>query len=69
MVKKKKSKGTVHSSLGEVKTKFFTFGSKKDPFVFRTGEKLNNVTLAYETYGELSPEADNAILVFHALSA
>jgi homoserine O-acetyltransferase len=26
------------------------------------------VTLAYETYGKLSPAADNAILVFHALS-
>ncbi|HMP90908.1 MAG TPA: homoserine O-acetyltransferase [Kiritimatiellia bacterium] len=56
------------SSLGEVKTKFFTFGDKKDPFVFQTGEKLDRITLAYETYGELSPAADNAILLFHALS-
>lgn len=69
-MKKKKTKKTksLHSSLGEVKTKFFTFGSRKEPFEFRTGEKLSSVTLAYETYGELSPNADNAILVFHALS-
>lgn len=55
-------------SIGKVKTEFFTFGSAKKPFVFRTGEKLNKVTLAYETYGTLSPRKDNAILVFHALS-
>jgi len=54
--------------LGEVKTRLFTFGDRKNPFVFRTGEKLDSVTVAYETYGELSPNADNAILVFHALS-
>jgi O-acetylhomoserine (thiol)-lyase len=43
------------SDLGEVKTKFFTFGDRQHPFVFRTGEKLAPVTLAYETYGKLSP--------------
>ena len=46
----------------------FTFGDRKHPFVFRTGEKLEKVTLAYETYGTLSPAADNAVLLFHALS-
>jgi homoserine O-acetyltransferase len=51
-----------------VKTQLFRFGSRKEPFVFRTGEKLESVTLAYETYGKLSAKADNAILVFHALS-
>jgi len=56
------------SSLGDVKTKLFTFGNRNDPFVFRTGEKLDQVTIAYETYGELSPSGDNAVLVFHALS-
>ena len=56
------------SALGEVETKFFNFADRRHPFVFRTGEKLASVTLAYETYGELSPARDNAILVFHALS-
>ena len=63
-----KKKAQVQSDLGEVKTKFFTFADRKDPFVFRTGEKLAPITLAYETYGKLSPAHDNAILIFHALS-
>jgi len=37
-------------------------------FTFATGETVPRVHLAYETYGELSPERDNAILVFHALT-
>ena len=32
------------------------------------GRKLYNVNIRYETYGELSPAKDNAILVTHALS-
>lgn len=54
--------------IGAVKTKLFHFGDRNHPFMFRTGEKLDSVTLAYETYGELSAEKDNAILVYHALS-
>ena len=54
--------------VGEVKTQFFTFADAKHPFEFRTGETLDSVTIAYETYGTLSPKRDNAILVFHALS-
>lgn len=59
---------TTSREVGAVKTNFFTFADRKNPFVFRTGETLAPVTLAYETYGELSPSRDNAILVFHALS-
>jgi homoserine O-acetyltransferase len=32
------------------------------------GGRLEEVTLAYETYGELNAAKDNAILVFHALT-
>lgn len=32
------------------------------------GGRLEKVTLAYETWGELSPRRDNAILLFHALT-
>ena len=32
------------------------------------GERLPEVTLAYECWGELSPEADNAIIIFTGLS-
>ncbi len=32
------------------------------------GRSFGPITLAYETYGELSPAKDNAILILHALS-
>lgn len=61
-------KKQIASTLGEVKTQFFTFADRRHPFVFRTGEKLAPVQLAYETYGTLNAARDNAILLFHALS-
>lgn len=56
-------------SVGSVATEFFSFGSPQDPLVLRSGETLDEVTVAYETYGELSPGRDNAVLIFHALTA
>ncbi len=56
------------ASIGSTNTRFFTFGTTGDPFVLKSGETLPEVTLAYETYGELSPDRDNAVLVFHALT-
>jgi len=38
------------------------------PFAMERGGALPEVTLAYETWGQLSPERDNAILVFTGLS-
>ncbi len=64
----KKKPAAKRSDLGEVKTQFFTFGDQRHPFIFRTGEKLDSVTLAYETNGTLNADRSNAILVFHALS-
>lgn len=61
-------KKQIASTLGEVKTQFFTFADRRHPFVFRTGEKLSPVQLAYETYGTLNAARDNAVLLFHALS-
>jgi homoserine O-acetyltransferase len=55
-------------SVGVTETRFFTFASPDEPFWLRSGESLDRVTVAYETYGELSAERDNAILVFHALT-
>jgi len=37
-------------------------------FVLRRGGKLPEVTVAYESWGELSPNGDNAILIFTGLS-
>ena len=38
------------------------------PFGLKSGQSLPEVTIAYETYGELSSDRDNAVLVFHALT-
>ena len=55
-------------SVGTTTTEFFTFASQENPFRLKSGESLSEVTIAYETYGELSPSHDNAVLVFHALT-
>lgn len=54
--------------MGLVKKNFFTFATKKQPMYFESGQKLAPITLAYETYGTLSPKQDNAVLVLHALT-
>ena len=38
------------------------------PFVLEGGGVLSDVSMAFETWGELSPAADNAILICHALT-
>ena len=53
---------SMHAGL--VKEKFFTYDK---PFKMENG-LLDNFTLAYETYGELSASSDNAILICHALT-
>ena len=51
-----------------VETKFFDLPDELLPFKMRSGETLNGVRLAYEIYGEISPEKDNVVLLFHALT-
>ncbi|MCL5271449.1 MAG: homoserine O-acetyltransferase [bacterium] len=59
----------MKKKLPRVETQFFTFAkTPEDAFHLESGEKFGPITLAYETYGELSEAHDNAILVFHALS-
>jgi homoserine O-acetyltransferase len=55
-------------SVGIVKTQFFTFAQPPDEIQLECGRDFGPITLAYETYGELSPAKDNAILILHALS-
>jgi homoserine O-acetyltransferase/O-succinyltransferase len=53
--------------IGIVETNYFTF-APPGGFDLECGEKLDSVTLAYETYGRLNEDRTNAIMVFHALS-
>ena len=39
-----------------------------DPLPLDSGQRLETVRVAYETYGELAADKANAILIFHALS-
>ena len=55
-------------SVGIVETKYFTFAEPPQELPLECGSSFGPITLAYETYGELSPAKDNAILILHALS-
>jgi homoserine O-acetyltransferase len=52
-------------SVGTVETRYLDL---PNPLPLDCGRELHPVRVAYETYGVLSPERDNAILVCHALS-
>ena len=49
-----------------VKKQFFHI--KEKDFYLQYGEKLDDITVAYETFGKLNAEKSNAILVLHALT-
>ncbi|BCX46675.1 homoserine O-acetyltransferase [Haloferula helveola] len=53
--------------MADVSTQFLTFRDDA-PFRLRSGGELPEVTIAYETWGELNEDRSNAILLFHALS-
>jgi homoserine O-acetyltransferase len=53
----------------EVRTQFYTYGEDAESrLVLHDGRAFGPVTLAYETFGKLNDQKDNAVLVFHALS-
>ena len=51
-----------HTPVSQVFT--YTF----DALPLQNGGQLDPVTLAYETWGSLNAEADNAVLITHALT-
>jgi homoserine O-acetyltransferase len=55
-------------SVGVVEKQFFSFAAPPEEMVLECGARLGPVVLAYETYGTLAPDRQNAILVLHALS-
>lgn len=52
-------------TIGPVQTQFFEL---KQPFELESGDVLDSVTIAYESYGQLNGDRSNAILLFHALT-
>lgn len=55
-------------SVGIVETRHARFFESPNPLMLRNGSTLTPVDVAYETYGELNEEKDNAILILHALT-
>ena len=58
----------MENSVGIVEKQFFTFAEGSDKIELESGAKLGPVTIAYETYGTLNDQKDNAILIAHAFS-
>jgi len=56
---------TRAGSVGAVETRYLDL---PNPVPLDCGRELHPVRVAYETYGALSPQRDNVILVCHALS-
>ncbi len=52
-------------SVGYTRTQFMDL---LEPLLLDCGKLLKNIRIAYETYGSLTPERDNVIVVCHALS-
>jgi len=52
-------------NIGKVEPTSAEFANE---LVLESGKKLRNITMVYETYGELNKDKSNAILVCHALS-
>ena len=55
-------------SVGIVATQHTTLFTNPDRLQLDSGNALGPITVAYETYGTLSPQRDNAIFVCHALT-
>ena len=54
-------------STDNTETQYYTFENPKE-FAIESGKKLEQVSIAYETYGKINPQKSNAILVLHAFS-
>lgn len=67
-----KAKGRIveipPGSVGLVSTQTARLFTAAEPLELRLGGTLGPIDIAYETYGTLSPEADNAVFIAHALT-
>lgn len=56
------------TSVGIVQTQIVQLFDASTPLKLEGGRELGPINVAFETYGELTPEKDNAIFVCHALT-
>lgn len=62
-------RGVSHSdSVGIVKTQTIRVVEQDEPLELESGKRLGPIDVAYETYGKLNEQGDNAVLICHALS-
>ena len=59
---------TTPASVGIVEKQYYRFADPPDTLILESGARLGPITVAYETYGRLNQQRDNAILVAHAFS-
>jgi len=62
------ARGSDDPGVGIVQTQFRELFAPPHQLTLDSGEKFGPITVAYETYGELTPKKDNAIFVCHALT-
>ena len=55
-------------SVGRVKPQLVDVATPEDALELQYGDRLEQVAVAYETYGQLNAAADNAVLICHALT-
>jgi homoserine O-acetyltransferase len=55
-------------SNGFVQRQYATLFEPPRPLLLKCGQEFGPITVAYQTYGELSPRKDNAVVICHALT-
>lgn len=55
-------------SVGYIEAQRVSFFSQDEPLTLEAGGRLDSVEIEFETYGQLTPSRDNAVLICHALT-
>ena len=50
------------------KTEFLNLFNSSNPFFTEDGAVINNIEIAFQTYGRLNEEGTNAVIICHALT-